>query len=124
MADIRTAKVGDLIVVERRRRQAEPEVLEMEVVKVGREYLYATEPSYRNFPHMHGKFRRDNGDEHTGYSPYRTAYLTRQELDDYRRLSGRRVHARRLMNAHGMKLDRLAEEELETLIALLEKAYG
>lgn len=119
MGDMRSAKVGDLIVVETRGRHRAPSVDTMEVVKVGREYLYAANPAYRHLPI---KFRRDNGNEHTGYSPDRTAFLTHEALDEYRRLAERRSHASRLKNSYIVRFERLSETELETLIALLEKA--
>lgn len=119
MGDMRSAKVGDMIVVESRSLHRVVSVDTMEVVKVGREYLYAVNPAYRQFP---SKFRRDNGNEHTGYSPDRTAFLTREALDECRRLDERRSHASRLKNSYIVRFERLSETELETLIALLEKA--
>lgn len=74
MADMRSAKVGDVIGVhDCRRHRTGDAVYSMTVSRVGRKYFYAVREPTISFSHEF-QFHRDSGVEVTDYSPTLYAY--------------------------------------------------
>lgn len=122
--DLRHLKAGDTVVVVVPRDRGRPAIVipGAKVAKVARIYFETAEDS--DF-YARGQFRRDDGLQKSGYMPSR-AYATIEAYEHERRRLDMASKVSSLSGGPGFgtRLQKLTDDELATLLALLEKAHG